>query len=78
MPTYKSGIFGSQKDVTIWVSFSMRVIVTIWANEGFRIEGIDSSFRIKLFVYNFQKHHFLIKKMFVVFVEIGSKNWRKI
>ena len=35
---------------TIWV------IITIWVTEGFRIEGIVSSIRIRLFVYNCQKN----------------------
>ena len=65
MPTYNSYIFVSpKKGVTYWVCVTIRVIatiwviITIWVTEGFRIEGIVSSIRIRLFVYNFQKKSF--------------------
>ena len=38
--------------MTIWVSVTIWVTVNILVIEGFCIEGIDSSIKIELFVYN--------------------------
>ena len=54
--------FEAKKGVTVWVSVTISVIattsvimtisaiVTIWVIKGFRIEGIESSIRIGIFL----------------------------
>ena len=54
--TQNSHIFMTpKKGVTIWVSVTIWIIATIWLVEALRIEGINSSIRIKLFVNKIRK-----------------------
>ena len=53
VPTHNSDIFVGPKNVTILGNVNIWVIVTIEVIEGFRIEGIESSFTNRLLDLDF-------------------------